>query len=90
MQAVVGNMREEIEKAPLPIVHYGVDLWTCTRSGRKFIDVHAFHVDSNFTLRHALLAVSHETVVDPYRLDKSCLLFTGGTALPTCVIQIKR
>ncbi|CAN0068471.1 unnamed protein product, partial [Pylaiella littoralis] len=58
-KAVVGNMREEIEKAPLPIVHYGVDLWTCTRSGRKFIDVHAFHVDSNFTLRHALLAVKH-------------------------------
>lgn len=62
MQAVMGNMKEEIEKALLPIIHYGVDLWTCTTSGRKFIDVHAFHVDSNFTLHHALLAVSHETV----------------------------
>ena len=90
-QAVMGNMKEEIEKAPLPIIHHGVDLWTCTRSGRKFIHVHAFHVDSNFILRLALLAVSHEIVeyvpslVDPCQLDKSCLLFTGGMAQPTCV-----
>ncbi|CAB1115843.1 unnamed protein product [Ectocarpus sp. CCAP 1310/34] len=40
-KAVMGNMSEEIKKAPLPIVHYGVDLWTCKTSGMKFIDVHA-------------------------------------------------
>ena len=61
LQAVMGNMKEEIDEAPLPIVHYGLDLWTCTRSGRKFIDVHTFLVDSNFTLRHALLAISDES-----------------------------
>lgn len=57
-QAVVGNMLEEIGKALLPCVHYGVDLWTCNKFGRKYINVHVFHVSSNFELRHALLAVS--------------------------------
>ena len=55
-------MKEEIDEAPLPIVHYGLDLWTCTRSGRKFMDVHVFLVDSNSILRHALLAVSYDTL----------------------------
>lgn len=59
----MGNMSEEINKALLPIVHYGVDLWTCKTSGMKFIDVHAFLVDSNFELRHVLLAVSWTAVV---------------------------
>lgn len=54
----MGNMLEEIEKAPLPSVHFGVDLWTCKKSGRKYIDVHVFYVDSNFEMQHALLAVS--------------------------------
>lgn len=54
----MGNMVEEINKAPLPIVHYGVDLWTCKTSGLKYLDVHAFFVDSDFNMRHALLAVS--------------------------------
>ena len=54
-------MKEEIQKAPLPIIHYGLDLWTCKVSGRKYIDVHVFYVDSDFILRHALIAVS-ETV----------------------------
>ena len=57
-QAVMGNMHEEMKKARLPIVHYGVDLWTCKTSSRKYIDVHVFYVDSTFQLKHALLAVS--------------------------------
>ncbi|CAN0390869.1 unnamed protein product, partial [Ascophyllum nodosum] len=35
------------------------DLWTCKVSGRKYLDVHVFYVDSNFILRHALIAVKH-------------------------------
>ena len=62
LQAVIGNIKEEIEKAPLPIVHYGLDLWTCTCSGRNVIHVHVFLVDGNFILRHALLAVSYDTL----------------------------
>jgi len=57
-QAVMGNMLTEIEKAPLPIMHYGIDLWQCKTSGLKYIDVHLFYVDSNFELKDALLAVS--------------------------------
>lgn len=64
-QVVMGNMVEEMKKAPLPIVHYGVDLWTCKKSSRKYIDVHVFYVDSNFQLQHALLAVSL-TLTCPY------------------------
>ncbi|CAB1105955.1 unnamed protein product [Ectocarpus sp. CCAP 1310/34] len=56
---VVGNMQEEINKAPLPIIHYGLDLWTCKVSGRKYLGVHVFYVDSNFSLRHALISVKH-------------------------------
>ncbi|CAN0133359.1 unnamed protein product, partial [Pylaiella littoralis] len=29
-KAVMGNLKEEIENALLPIIHYGLDLWTCT------------------------------------------------------------
>ena len=57
-QEVIGSMHEEIKKAPLPIIHYGLDLWTCKTSGRKHLGVHIFYVDSNFTMRHALIAVS--------------------------------
>eukprot|EP00752_Nemacystus_decipiens_P002422 g2283.t1 len=32
-KAVMGNMLKEIEKAPLPIMHYGIDLWQCKTSG---------------------------------------------------------
>ena len=53
-QAVVGNMLEEIRKAPLPIFHQGLDLWTCKVSGRKYLAIHGFYVDSNFVLRNVL------------------------------------
>ena len=81
-QAVMGNMKEEIDEAPLPIVHYGLDLWTCTRTGRKFIDVHTFLVDSNFTLRHALLAVSHESLL--WGLFPLWLLLANWTSCACC------
>eukprot|EP00903_Cladosiphon_okamuranus_P013418 g12500.t2 len=58
-KVVMGNMHEEMKKAPLPILHYGVDLWTCKTSSRKFIDFHVFYVDSNFELQHTILAVKH-------------------------------
>lgn len=57
-QVVVGNLQEEIQKATLPIIHYGLDLWTCKVSGRKYLGTHVFYVDSKFVLRHALIAVS--------------------------------
>lgn len=57
-QTVVGSMQEEIQKAPLPIIHYGLDLWTCKVSGRKYLDFHVFYVDNNFVQQHALIAVS--------------------------------
>lgn len=85
LQAVMGNLKEEIENALLPIIHYGLDLWTCTRSGRKFLDVHVFYVDGKFVLRHALLAVSHDlnfvpSLLAPCQFAK--LMFGGGMALP--------
>lgn len=57
-QAVLGNVQDEIKEATLPIIHYGLDLWTCKVSWRTYLSVHVSYVDSNFTLRHALLAVS--------------------------------
>eukprot|EP00752_Nemacystus_decipiens_P010971 g9750.t1 len=58
-KAVVGNMQQEIAKATLPIIHYGLDLCTCKASGRRFLRVYVSYVDSNFALQHALLAVKH-------------------------------
>ncbi|CAB1119309.1 unnamed protein product [Ectocarpus sp. CCAP 1310/34] len=58
-KAVVGNMLTEIERAPLPIVHYGIDLWQCKITGLKYIDVHVCYVNSNLELQHELLAVKH-------------------------------
>ncbi|CAM9672446.1 unnamed protein product, partial [Hapterophycus canaliculatus] len=58
-KVVMGNMLNEIKTAPMPIIHYGIDLWTCKISGLKYIDVHLFYVDSNFEQQHALLSVKH-------------------------------
>lgn len=58
MQVVVGGMRDEVEKAPLPILHHMVDLWTCKASGRKFLGFHVFWVTSDFEMKDALLSVS--------------------------------
>ena len=57
-QAVVGNMMTEIDRAPLPIMHYGIDLWQSKTSGLKYIGVHLFYIDGNFELKHKLIAVS--------------------------------
>ena len=57
-QVVVGNMVEEIKKAPLPIFHQGLDLWTCNVSERKYLAIHGFYVDSKFVLQNVLLSVS--------------------------------
>lgn len=73
----MGNMTQEIKKAPLPIIHYGLDLWTCTVSGRKFLDVHVFYVDGDFNLRHALLAVSELRKSQPpsaVRTYRNCMV----------------
>ncbi|CAN0293289.1 unnamed protein product, partial [Ectocarpus sp. 4 AP-2014] len=32
-KVVMGDMQREIERAPLPIIHYGIDLWQCKISG---------------------------------------------------------
>ena len=56
-QVVIGNL-VEIKKAPLPIFHQGLDLWTCKVSGRKYLAIHGFYVDSKFVLRNVLLSVS--------------------------------
>ena len=37
-QVVVGNMQEEIKKATLAIVYYGLDLWTCKVPGRHGLE----------------------------------------------------
>ncbi|CAB1102250.1 unnamed protein product [Ectocarpus sp. CCAP 1310/34] len=52
-------MLTEIERAPLPIVHYGIDLWQCKITGLKYIDGHVCYVNSNFELQYALLSVKH-------------------------------
>ena len=54
-QVVIGNL-VEIKKAPLPIFHQGLDLWTCKVSGRKYLAIHGFYVDSKFVLRNVLLS----------------------------------
>lgn len=59
-QAVVGSMREDMQQATLPIIHYQVDLWACEVSARKFLGLHVYWVTSEFKLRHALLAVSEQ------------------------------
>lgn len=56
-QVVVGNMLEEIKNAPLPIFHQGLCLWTCKESGRKYMAIYGFYVDSKFVLRKVLLRV---------------------------------
>jgi len=54
----VGNMLEEVRKAPLPILHHMIDIWTDKGSGRKFLGVHLFYVTASFEMKHALLCVS--------------------------------
>lgn len=57
-QVVIGSIQEDIKEAALPIIHYGLDLWTCKVSGRKYLGIHVSWVDSTFDLRHALISVS--------------------------------
>ena len=57
-QAVLGDMLEEVRKAPLPILHHMIDIWTDKPSGRKFLGVHVFHVTANFEVKQTLLSVS--------------------------------
>ena len=69
-QVVVGNMVEEIKKAPLPIFHQGgLDLWTCKVSGRKYLAIHGFYVDSKLVLRNILLCVSSVPVLE-FRVER--------------------
>ena len=63
LQVVVGNMAEEVQRAPLPILHHMVDIWTEKGSQRKFVAVHLAYVNSNFELRDALLSVSERSPV---------------------------
>ena len=58
---VVRNMVEEIKKAPVPIFHQVLDLWTCKVSGRKYLAIQGFYEDSKFVLRNVLLRVSVPT-----------------------------
>lgn len=54
MQVVVGNMLEEVRKAPLPILHHMIDIWTDKGSGRKFLGVHVYYCTAAFEMKHAL------------------------------------
>ncbi|CAB1099071.1 unnamed protein product [Ectocarpus sp. CCAP 1310/34] len=56
-KVVVGNMVQEVERAPLPILHHNIDIWTDKGSGRKFLGLHVFYVDANFELKDALLSI---------------------------------
>ena len=58
LQAVVGDLNEEVEKATLPIVHYMLDGWTCKTSGLKFLGFHVHYVNFAFEMKDALLSVS--------------------------------
>lgn len=58
LQAVARDMKKEVDKAVLPIVHYMLDAWTCKSSGLKFLGFHLYYVDSAFELQDALLSVS--------------------------------
>lgn len=86
-------MQEEIKKATLPIIHYGLDLWTCKLSGLKYLGIHVFYVDSNFQLRHALLSVSevdsHTTLahgqLDPPPHVRPCMDACVCARVPACV-----
>ena len=83
---VVGNMAEEVQRAPLPILHHMVDIWTDKGSQRKFVAVHLAYVNSNFELRDALLSVSERSPVlkpmflfSPFRFV--IVLILGGLGL---------
>lgn len=57
-QVLVGGLTEEVQQAPLPIIHHQPDLLTCKVSGNKFFGAHVFWVDRNFEMKDALLSVS--------------------------------
>lgn len=60
-------MLDEVKKAPLPILHHMIDIWTDKGSGRKFLGVHVSHVDANFELKDTLLSVSDPSGVERAR-----------------------
>lgn len=68
-------MLEEVKKAPLPILHHVIDIWTDKASGRKFLGVHVFHVTANFDLKHTLLSVSEPSCDRPWEVRGLFLLF---------------
>lgn len=57
-QKILDGLKEAIAEAPLPIVHFSVDLWTCKVSTDKYIGIHIFWVDGKAEFRHALVSVS--------------------------------
>ena len=75
LQVVVGNMAEEVQRAPLRILHHMVDIWTDTGSQRKFVAVHLAYVNSNFELRDACV----ETYVFVFSIS-FCYCFDIGRA----------
>jgi len=58
LKKMLEGLSDAIAEAPLPIVHFSVDLWTCKVSGNKYIGIHIFWVDSKAVFKHALVAVS--------------------------------
>lgn len=58
MQVIVHGLKEEVEAAPLPILHFTLDIWTSKVSGDKYLGMHIFWADSNFSVRHAEIGVS--------------------------------
>ncbi|CAN0267242.1 unnamed protein product, partial [Ectocarpus sp. 4 AP-2014] len=66
-KAVLGDMLQEVRRAPLPILHHMIDIWTDKPSGRKFLGVHLFYVTANFELRQALISIKR------YRPDQDAL-----------------
>ena len=73
----MGNILDEVKKAPLPILHHMIDIWTDKGSGRKFLGVHLSHVNANFELKETLLSVSDPSAVERARkVLRYYLLFT--------------
>ena len=58
MHVIVHGLKEEVEAAPLSILHFILDISTRTLSGDKYLRTHVFWADSSLTLHHAEIGVS--------------------------------
>lgn len=88
---VLEGLAEAIAEAPLLIVHFSVDLWTCKVSGKKFIGICIFWVTAKGVLKHALVAVRSSLRSLVYRYINSLLCYSASNGwIPVCILMTSR